>query len=115
MGTAPLLLVGAACIAVACVTLFTVMTLGGGETTGVARSLEIIENSVSHQDVARSELSASERLIIPFFARMKRIALRLSSSGTADRLTRLLDLANLSQFDTVAESGGQFIAKRISA
>jgi len=93
MGTAPLLLVGAACIAVACVTLFAVMTLGGGETTGVARSLEIIEKSVSHQEVARSELSASERLVIPFFARMKRIALRLSSSGTADRLTRLLDLA----------------------
>src|SRR5664280_1677914 len=53
----------------------------------------MIEDSVSPQDVGRSELSATDRLIVPFFARMKRLALRLSPSGTDDRLTRLLDLA----------------------
>lgn len=93
MGANLMLFVGAASIATACVMLFFVMTLGGGATTGVARSLEIIEKSVSHQEVARSELSASERILIPFYAGMKRVALRLSSSGTANRLTRLLDLA----------------------
>src|SRR5665811_818229 len=88
-----MLLVGAASIAVAVVMLFLVVTLGGGTTTGVARGLEMIEESVSPQDVARSELSASDRLIIPFYTRMKRLALRFSPSGTSARLSRLLDLA----------------------
>jgi len=93
MGQQPLLLIGAASIAIACVMLFLSVVLGSGATTGVARSLEMIEDSVSPQDVGRSELSAIDRLIVPFFARMKRLALRLSPSGTDDRLTRLLDLA----------------------
>jgi tight adherence protein C len=93
MGVQPLPFIGAASIAAACVMLFFVVTRGGGTTTGVARSLAMIEKSVSPQEVGRSELSASDRLIVPFFAGMKRIALRLSPSGTGDRLTRLLDLA----------------------
>jgi tight adherence protein C len=93
MAAQQLLLVGAAGIAVAFVMLFLVATLGGGRTTGVARGLEMIESSVAPEEVGRNELSATDRLVIPFFARMKRIALRLSPSGTADRLTRLLDLA----------------------
>ena len=48
---------------------------------------------MSHQEVARSELSASDRLIIPFYTRMKRLTLRFSPSGTSARLSRLLDLA----------------------
>ena len=93
MGAQLMLLVGAASIAVAVVMLFFVVALGGGTTTGVARGLEMIEQSVSPQDVARSELSASDRLIIPFYTRMKRLALRFSPSGTSARLSRLLDLA----------------------
>ena len=93
MGAQLLLLVGAASIAAAGVMLFLVVTLGAGTTTGVARGLEMIEESVSPQDVARSELSASDRLIIPFYTRMKRLALRFSPSGTSARLARLLDLA----------------------
>src|SRR5450759_753393 len=93
MGAQLLLLVGAASIAAAGVMLFLVVTLGAGTTTGVARGLEMIEESVSPQDVARSELTASDRLIIPFYTRMKRLALRFSPSGTSVRLARLLDLA----------------------
>jgi tight adherence protein C len=93
MGVPLLLFIGAAGVAAACVMLFFVVTVGGGATTGVARSLEMIENSVARQEVGSSELSAANRLIIPFFARMKRITLLLSHSGTEDRLTRLLDLA----------------------
>jgi len=93
MGSQQLLLIGAAGIAAACVMLFFVVTLGAGTTTGVARGLEMIEESVSPQDVARNELSASDRLIIPFYTRMKRLALRFSASGTSARLSRLLDLA----------------------
>src|SRR5450631_3079071 len=93
MAAQQLLLVGATGIAAAFVMLFLVVTLGGGRTTGVARGLEMIEKSVAPEEVGRNELSATDRLVIPFFARMKRIALRLSPSGTADRLARLLDLA----------------------
>jgi tight adherence protein C len=93
MAPQALLYIGTAGIAVACVILFFVVTLGGGESTGVARGLEMIEKSVAPEEVGLSQLSVTDRLVIPFFARMKRFALRLSPSGTADRLTRLLDLA----------------------
>jgi len=74
-------------IAAAGVTLVVVASLGGGSTTGVARSLEMIEKSVILKDVGRSELSAGDRLIVPFFGRDEALALRLSPSGTGDRLT----------------------------
>ena len=93
MGAQPLLFIGAASIAAACVSLLFIVTVGSGKTTGVARSLAMIEHAVSPEEVGRSELSASDRLITPFFSRMKGIALRLSPSGTGDRLSRLLDLA----------------------
>src|SRR5450631_1293841 len=93
MEVQPLLVVGAAGIAAAGVVLFFIVTVGSGQTTGVARGLAMIEGVVSPEEVGRSELSASDRLIIPFFFRMKRIALRLSPSGTSARLSRLLDLA----------------------
>jgi tight adherence protein C len=93
MGSQQLLLVGAACIAAAFVILFVVLTHGGGETTGVARGLQMIAGPVAPEQVGRSELSAVDRIIVPFFGRMRRIAQRVSASGTADRLTRLLDLA----------------------
>jgi tight adherence protein C len=89
----PLLVFGTLSIAAACVTLFFVVTVGGGETTGVARSLSMIEKTVSHEEVGRSELAASDRLIAPLFQGMRRLAIRLSPSGTGARLTRLLDLA----------------------
>jgi tight adherence protein C len=93
MGAEMLLVFGAASIAVACVTLFLVATLGGGTVTGVARSLAMIENRVSAIEVARNELPAIDRLVTPFLAGMKGLALRFSPSGTGNRLTRMLDLA----------------------
>ena len=87
------LLVGVVSIAAACVMLLLVVSLGSGSTTGVARSLEMIERSVSRKEVGRAELSIGDRLVVPFLTGMKRIALRFSPSGTVKRLTRLLDLA----------------------
>jgi tight adherence protein C len=92
VGALPLF-VGAAAIAAAMVMLLFVFTLGSGTTTGVARSLAMIEERVSSKEVGRSELAANDRLVIPFFGSLKRLALRLSPSGTAQRLSRLLDLA----------------------
>jgi tight adherence protein C len=89
----PLLLFGAASVAVAGVGLFLVVVMGSGTNTGVARSLAMIENAVSEEEVARNELPALDRLIVPIFAKLKGLAQRVSPSGTGDRLTRLLDLA----------------------
>jgi tight adherence protein C len=93
MGFQLLLFFGAASVAAACVMLFLVAVMGGGTATGVARGLALIENSVSHEDVARNELPAIDRLVTPFLSGMKSLALRLSPAGTGDRLTRMLDLA----------------------
>jgi len=93
MTVQPLLFIGAAGIGTSCVILFFVMTLGGGTATGSARSLALIEDSVAHEEVGRGELAATDRLIMPFFRGMKRLALRLSPSGTTTRLNRLLDLS----------------------
>jgi tight adherence protein C len=87
------LLVGVVGVAAACVMLFLVIMVGSGTTTGVARSLAMIEHSVSKEDVGRSELPATDRLILPLLAGLKGLAVRLSPSGTGQRLTRLLDLA----------------------
>ena len=93
MGDQMLLVFGAASIAAAGVTLFLVVALGSGSTTGVARSLAMIENTVSHAEVGRNELPALDRIVVPFFSKMKSLALRLSPSGTGDRLSRMLDMA----------------------
>jgi tight adherence protein C len=66
---------------------------GRGEVIGIARSLVLIEHAVKPQEVGRSELPATERLTKPFLNAMRAIALRLSPTGTARRLAKLLDLA----------------------
>jgi tight adherence protein C len=88
-----LLIFGAASIAVAAVTLLLVVMLGSGAPTGAARSLALIENTVSRTEVGRNELPAIDRFVVPFYSRMKGLALRLSPAGTVERLNRLLDLA----------------------
>ena len=93
MGAQLLLMFGAASIAAACVTLFLVVALGSTALTGTARSLALIEHTVSQAEVGRNELPVLDRLVVPFYSGMKRLALRLSPSGTANRLSHLLDLA----------------------
>lgn len=93
MGLQPILLFGAACVAAACVTLLLVVVLGGGTATGVARGLQLIESSVSPEEVGRNELPALDRIVVPFYLKMKGLALRVSPAGTGKRLSRLLDLA----------------------
>jgi tight adherence protein C len=88
-----LLFLGAASIAAACVMLFLTVGVGSGSATGVARSLAMIEHSVSPSEVARNELPALDRIVAPFFLKMKGLALRFSPSGAGDKLSRMLDLA----------------------
>src|SRR5665811_2024896 len=93
MGAQMLLIFAAASIAAAGVMLFLAVALGSGALTGTARSLALIEHTVSQAEVGRNELPAVDRLIVPFFSGMKDMALRLSPSGTSQRLSHLLDLA----------------------
>src|SRR5665648_1024248 len=66
---------------------------GRGEVIGVARSLALLEHAVKPQEVGRNELPAAERLAKPFWNSMRTMALKLSPTGTADRLAKLLDFA----------------------
>ena len=66
---------------------------GRSQIIGVARSLALIEHSVKPQEVGRSELPAAERLSKPFFNAMHAMAVRLSPTGTAERLAKSLDFA----------------------
>ena len=93
MGSSLLLWFGALCVAAAFITLLLAVSMGASAPTGVALSLTMIERPVATQEVGRSELAAIDRLARPVLASMKRLSLRLSPSGTGDRLSRLLDLA----------------------
>ena len=68
--------------------------LGGrGQVSGVARSLALIEQNVSRHEVAKNDLPAGERLVKPLSEGLRALAVRLSPSGTGERLVRQLDSA----------------------
>jgi tight adherence protein C len=69
------------------------LLLGHAPVSGVARSLALIDQTVRPSEVARNELPLGERLLTPFYGGMRGLALRLSPSGTAARLNRMLDFA----------------------
>ena len=93
MGTNLLLYLGLASVALALTTIVLAASWGAGQTTGVARSLAIIEQTVDPHEVSKHDLPASERLILPILARTRGLAFRLSPSGASERMSRLLDLA----------------------
>ena len=66
---------------------------GRGQVIGVARSLVLLEHAVRPHEVGKNELPARERFSKPFYAAMRALALRLSPTGTGQRLAKLLDYA----------------------
>ncbi|MEN3122280.1 type II secretion system F family protein [Janibacter sp. LM] len=87
-------IIGIGFIAVAVVLVVAVVALGASSgPTGVARSLVMIEGGINPAAVGRSELPAKERLVEPLINGSRRLAVRLSPSGTVERLTRSLDRA----------------------
>lgn len=92
MGTM-LLIVGLVAIAGALATLVIAMSAGAGTTTGVARSLELLEKTVNQREVSKSDLPFMERIVVPTLARFRALANKLSPTGTQEGLTRRLDLA----------------------
>lgn len=66
----------------------------GGEAVGAARSLMLIEQtSPGAREVARAELSARDRLLLPVLDGLQAVARRLTRSGATAKLTRRLELA----------------------
>jgi tight adherence protein C len=87
------LVVGVVAVAVSLVTLVLAFSTGAGQATGVARSLAMIEQRIDPREVGKEDLPFLERLVFPFFARLKGLAFRLSPSGATEGMTRRLDLA----------------------
>lgn len=88
-----MLIIGVVLVALAlCVVAVLVATMGVG-TTGVARSLELVNYRPDSRSVAKNELAARDRLVVPFEDGLKGFARRLSPSGTAERLAANLDKA----------------------
>ena len=93
MDSSVLLFIGMGAVALALVTIVLAASLGAGETTGVARSIALIEQTIDRKEVSKAELPASERLLIPFLNATRRIGFKLSPAGSSESMTRLLDLA----------------------
>jgi tight adherence protein C len=93
MGANLLLMISLLTVGAALATLVLAASYGAGETTGVARSLALIEHRVDAKEVSKQDLPASERLLLPIFDRTRRLAYRLTPAGTSEGFTRRLDLA----------------------
>ena len=90
----PLVLYAAAIAVVGGLGTALAFALGGrGQVSGVARSLALIEQNVSRHEVAKNDLAANDRLVKPFLDNMRAMAVKLSPSGTGERLVRQLDSA----------------------
>jgi tight adherence protein C len=89
----PLLLVAVLTVALSLLLLVLAVAMGSAPATGVARSLEVIQQGRVTRDVARHQLPARERLLVPATALLQRAARRLSPAHTPARLQRLLDFA----------------------
>ena len=89
----PLLLIGLVAVGLSLMTLVLAFSTGAGRTTGVARSLALIEHNVDAQEVGRNDLPLLDRLVFPVFAKVRGLAFRLSPSGASESMSRRLDLA----------------------
>ncbi len=88
-----LLFLGLAIIVLAISIVVIIGTGTTGGTSGVARSLELINYQPTTRSVAKNELAARDRLVAPVVEGMRRLGERLSPSGAGARLARSLDKA----------------------
>lgn len=66
---------------------------GPSQSTGVARSLEILDHRPSSHEVAKHELAVRDRFVEPVMGVARAVAERLSPGGTGERLAQMLDRA----------------------
>ena len=85
--------VGAGLVALGIIAAVVALAWNSGGPTGVAKSLMLIEAPVGQRSVTKNELAAKDRLVMPIFDQTRALAMRLSPSGTSERLSTLLDRA----------------------
>ncbi len=88
-----MLFVGLGLVMVALIVIVLATVLGSSETTGVARSLELLDRQPTSRDAPKSELGLQDRLLGPLLDRLRGLAIRISPSGTSSRISRSLDRA----------------------
>jgi tight adherence protein C len=88
-----LLIAGIVLVMLALVVVVLAVVVGSGQTTGVARSLQLLNHEATAKEVGKNELSVQERLIDPTLGALKNLGYRLSPAGTGTRMTRSLDRA----------------------
>lgn len=93
MAPVTLLWGGLGAVAVGLLALVLTLVLTSAQPSGVARSLAVIEQLRRDGQVARHELPASDRLLLPALERFQRLALALSPAGAAAKLQQRLDFA----------------------
>jgi tight adherence protein C len=84
---------GAAAVATGVLVLVITLALTSSEPSGVARSLAVLEQLRREGQVARHELPAKDRLLLPTLERFQSLGRALSPSGAAATLQRRLDFA----------------------
>jgi tight adherence protein C len=88
-----LLVIGLVAIGVALMTIVLAASIGGGQATGVARSLDLIERTIDKREVGKSDLPAMQRLVEPMLQHTRAIAQKLSPAGANEGMVRRLNLA----------------------
>lgn len=88
-----LLFLGLAIIVLAISVVVLLGTGTAGGTSGVARSLELINYQPTTRSVARNELAVRDRLVAPVVDALRRVGERLSPGGAGTRIARSLDRA----------------------
>jgi tight adherence protein C len=89
----PLLLLAVLLVAVAIGLVVLATVSGSRETTGVARSLELLQQRPTSRDASTRELGVQARLLDPLLNRLRHLAVRISPSGAGARIARSLDRA----------------------
>lgn len=88
-----MLYLGIALIAAAVLVAGALVASAAREPTGVAKSLALIDGTVSGRTVQQHELDTRARLVDPVFGLTRRLAETITPSSTTERIRRLLDRA----------------------
>jgi tight adherence protein C len=88
-----LLLFGTLLFVLAVVVVVVASLMGSTQSTGVARSLELLNQTATTREVSKSELGLQDRVLGPMLNRLRGLAVRVSPAGTGSRMVRNLDRA----------------------
>lgn len=88
-----LLLLGIGLLVAAVIVIVLATALGATQSTGVARSLELLNHQATAKEVAKTDLGVQDRILGPLLGRLRGLAVRVSPAGTGGRMARSLDKA----------------------